>query len=120
MSSDRLFFAGGQATIRGFDLDSVGPVGSTGKVVGGESLFVLNEELHVPVWGALGVAVFADVGQVWESWSLATFDLSVGAGFGLRYRTPIGPLWADVAWPVANLNVSSPGAKFYFGLGTSF
>jgi outer membrane translocation and assembly module TamA len=47
-------------------------------------------------------------------------ELSVGAGFGLRLATPVGPLWADVAWPVANRNISSPGAKYYFGLGTSF
>jgi len=120
LSTDRRFFAGGQATIRGFDLDSVGPLTPAGSVAGGGALFVLNEELRVPIWRNLGAAVFTDLGQVWESWSDASFELSIGAGFGLRYATPVGPLWADVAWPVANLNISTPGPKYYFGLGTTF
>jgi translocation and assembly module TamA len=120
MSTEREFYAGGQATIRGFDLDSVSPLSPAGTPKGGNALFVLNEELAVPVWSGFGLAAFVDVGQVWETWSDATFDLAVGTGFGLRYRTPVGPLWADVAWPVANLGVSSPGAKYYFGFGTKF
>ncbi len=33
---------------------------------------------------------------------------------------PIGPLWADVAWPVVNPNISTPGPKYYVGIGTPF
>ncbi len=111
LDPEALFLAGGQASIRGFDLNSVGP---------GGALFVLNEELRIPVWNALRLAVFADIGQVWESWRVADFDLSVGVGFGVRWSTPIGPLWADIAWPVANIGISSKKPKFYLGIGRPF
>jgi outer membrane protein assembly factor BamA len=113
------FFAGGQASIRGFDLNSVGPE-AFGLPTGGGALFVLNEELRIPIWDPLRLAVFADIGQVWESWREADFNLSVGVGFGVRWSTPIGPLWADVAWPVANIGLSSRKPKFYLGIGRPF
>jgi outer membrane protein insertion porin family len=117
------FYAGGQSSIRGFDLDSVGPVtfGVGGLVpAGGGALFVLNEELRIPIWDPLRLAVFADVGQVWESWREADLNFSIGVGFGLRWSTPIGPLWADVAWPVANVGISSKKPKIYLGIGRPF
>lgn len=124
LAPSRKFFAGGQASIRGFERDLVGPVTEDfgGNVVpdGGGALLVLNEELRIPVWGGLRLAVFADVGQVWETWSDADWELAVGAGLGIRYATPIGPLWADVAWPVANRGFSEPGARFYLGIGRPF
>lgn len=116
------FFAGGPASIRGFKLDSVGPVetiGDTTIYAGGEALFVLNEELRFPLWQSLRGAAFIDTGQVWETWSDADFDLSVGAGVGLRWSTPIGPLWVDAAWPVANRGKNS-GARYSFGIGRTF
>jgi outer membrane protein assembly factor BamA len=118
------FFAGGQSSIRGFDLNSVGPViyGIEGALVpaGGGGLFILNEELRIPVWGSLRAGVFADIGQVWPSWSDADLNFSVGVGVGVRWSTPIGPLWADVAWPVANIGISSKKPKFYLGFGRPF
>ncbi len=126
MSLDReaRFFAGGQASVRGFDLNTVGPktFGIDGSLVpsGGGALFILNEELRIPIWGPMRVAVFADIGQVWESWREADLDLSVGVGFGIRWPTPIGPLWADIAWPVANIGISSKKPKFYLGIGRPF
>ncbi len=116
------FFAGGSASIRGFKLDSVGPVENFGGITiyaGGEALFVLNEELRFPLWQALRGAVFVDTGQVWETWSDATFDLSIGAGVGLRWSTPVGPLWVDAAWPIANRGENS-GARYSFGIGRTF
>jgi outer membrane translocation and assembly module TamA len=116
------FFAGGSASIRGFKLDSVGPVETLGGVriyAGGEALFVLNEELRFPLWQAFRGAVFIDTGQVWETWSDADFDLSVGAGLGLRWSTPVGPLWVDAAWPVVNPGENS-GARYSFGIGRTF
>jgi outer membrane translocation and assembly module TamA len=98
-------------------------------------LLILNEELRVPVWGGLRAALFADVGQVWPSWGEADWGFAVGAGIGIRWATPIGPVWADVAWPVVNPDIDPPGEppylypirpmssskpKFYVGIGRPF
>jgi len=116
------FFAGGPSTIRGFRRDSVGPwevLGDEIIYVGGEALIILNEELRFPLHGPLRGAVFIDTGQVWENWSDIDGTLAVGAGLGLRWATPIGPLWGDVAWPVANRG-SNSGPRFSFGIGRTF
>jgi outer membrane translocation and assembly module TamA len=68
----------------------------------------------------LRAALFADIGQVWESWREADSTFSIGIGLGLRWSTPIGPLWADVAWPVSTIGISSDSPKFYFGIGRPF
>ncbi len=120
----RRFFAGGQASIRGFDRDSVGPaqpaIGGLAPA-GGGALLILNEELRVRVWGQLGIAAFVDAGQVWTTWSEADTDLAIGAGLGVRISTPIGPVWADVAWPVANVgDLTTRGPKYYVGIGRPF
>lgn len=120
----RRFFAGGQGSVRGFERDAIGPVdvAETGVVpAGGNALFILNEELRFPLWGPARLAIFADAGQVWTSWSDADFRLAVGAGLGVRISTPIGPLWGDIAWPVANRgDIATPKAKFYLGIGRPF
>jgi translocation and assembly module TamA len=118
---DARFFAGGQASVRGFDLNTVGPESEvTGEPEGGGALFILNQELRIPIWDPLRLAVFADIGQVWESWREADTSFSVGVGIGVRWSTPIGPLWADVAWPVVNVGISSRKPKFYLGIGRPF
>jgi translocation and assembly module TamA len=118
-----LFKAGGQGSIRGFDFESVGPGIETdyGTIpLGGGALFILNEELRTPLWKSLRGAVFVDTGQIWQSWSVADWRLSTSVGLGLRWSTPVGLVWADAAWPVANVGISSRDVKYYFGIGRPF
>lgn len=113
---------GGQGTIRGFDFESIGPVeeiGGSVRVVGGGALLIVNEELRVRVWKELRVAAFVDAGNVWETYRDVSGDLAVGAGVGFRWATPIGPIWGDVAWPVANAG-RNEGPKYYIGFGRPF
>lgn len=96
------FFAGGDTTIRGFKLDSVGTdatINDRGFPRGGNAVLVLNGELRVPVWKSFGAAVFVDGGNVFERFG--DFDLGNlrgAAGFGLRYRSPIGPIRLDLGF----------------------
>jgi outer membrane protein assembly complex protein YaeT len=86
------FFTGGDTTLRGFERDRVGPIDAEGDPIGGEGLFLLNEELRFPIYRKLRGVLFYDVGNVFRTlgeYSLK--DLRHVAGCGLRLTTPIGP-----------------------------
>ncbi len=103
------FFAGGASSLRGFGRDLAGPVqevpdpdnpGSTEFVaLGGNALMVNNLELRFPIWGQIEGAVFYDLGNVFETVGRFRFsDLRSSLGFGLRYRTAVGPFRIDLGY----------------------
>jgi outer membrane protein insertion porin family len=101
------YFAGGDTTIRGFDLDRVGrpdTFDSDGTPKGGHAEIILNGEIRMALWKDLGVVGFVDAGNVY---SLVT-DLSLahmrsGAGFGIRYKSPVGPIRFDFGFKLGTL-----------------
>jgi outer membrane protein assembly factor BamA len=107
------FFAGGGNTQRGFPENQAGPRDLlTGFPLGGSALFFNNTELRFPLYGAnVNGVLFEDMGNVYSSIGAMTFrvdqrnpedfDYMVHAvGFGVRYRTPIGPLRLDLAYSI--------------------
>jgi outer membrane protein assembly complex protein YaeT len=103
------FFAGGDTTVRGFALDQLGTpetLDENGFPRGGNAVVVVNAELRVPVWGDLGAATFVDAGNVFRLASdLDLSELRPTAGFGLRYRSPVGPLRLDFGFKLDKLEV---------------
>lgn len=127
---ERRFFTGGANSIRGFVEDSVGPVTTTtvnnvtsSFPAGGNILLNVTLESRVPLWGSLGLALFTDWGNVWEGpdrFALGSFaDVRKSAGFGLRYKTPIGPLRADLGFKLDRRG-TEPVAGFHFFIGNVF
>lgn len=120
---DYLFYSGGGGTVRGQPYQSLGAEaipGPDGPIkTGGMSIATLNAELRMQVRERIGVVLFADFGQVWDdgSWSGTSANHS-GAGIGVRYDTPIGPLRFDVAGPVGG--DTGDGVQLYLGLGQAF
>ena len=96
------FFAGGDATVRGFALDRLGDgptIDENGFPTGGNALIVLKSELRVPVTGVLQVVGFLDAGNVFDR--VGNFRLGGirgSAGFGVRYRSPLGPIRVDLGF----------------------
>jgi translocation and assembly module TamA len=90
------FFAGGDRSIRGFDYQAIGDTNASGGVIGGEYLVAGSVEFEHFFFQNWGAAVFVDGGDAFKS----SFDLNVGAGIGLRWKSPIGMVRVDVARPV--------------------
>jgi outer membrane protein insertion porin family len=95
------FFAGGDTTVRGYARDSLGDQATIikGFSSGGNAVMIFNGELRVPVWGDFGSALFLDVGNVFSRVSEIDLErLRPTAGFGVRYKSPIGPIRVDVGF----------------------
>jgi translocation and assembly module TamA len=90
-----LFRTGGDQTVRGYDFESLG-VQQGSAVVGGRRLIVLSAEYTHWFTESWGLAGFVDAGDAYDGG--AELQAAVGAGFGARFRTPIGPIRADLAY----------------------
>jgi len=115
------FFAGGGTSVRGFSLNQVGPRAPESQVpVGGEALFILNQELRYPVYKHLGGVVFLDLGNVYvrvSDWN--PFSVRPAAGVGLRLNTPILALRLDWGFKLDRRPGESRSA-IHFSIGQAF
>lgn len=95
------FFAGGGGSVRGFGYQLAGPLNDSGTPIGGASLAEINTEARYQIRESFQLAAFVDAGSVFDN-STPSFsgDIPVGAGVGVRYFTPVGPIRVDVATPL--------------------
>lgn len=114
---DMLFYSGGGGTVRGQPFRALG-VTSGGVRSGGRGFLAASAEARIPTTETLGLAAFLDAGYVSEGAFSGAADWHAGAGLGLRYETPIGPLRVDLGVPVAG--TTGRGLQLYFGLGQAF
>ena len=119
------FFGGGNLTHRGFGENQAGPrdIGAmvgpdgtptqpTGFAIGGNALLFHNTELRFPLLGAnIDGVFFHDMGNIYSDLSSLSFRFKQqnnqdfnymvhAVGFGIRYRTPVGPIRVDLAYSI--------------------
>ena len=105
------FFAGGSSSQRAFPDNQAGPRDlETGFPLGGSALLFHQTELRFPLIGEnVGGVLFHDMGNVYSSIDQIGFRYRQGpyqefnymvqaAGFGIRYRTPVGPIRVDFSY----------------------
>lgn len=92
------FFAGGDRSVRGFDYQQIGATDQQGQVIGGKYLLNASAEYEHYFLGNWGGAVFLDAGDAFTS----KLDANVGAGFGVRWKSPVGLVRVDLARPVVS------------------
>ncbi|WP_392560529.1 autotransporter assembly complex protein TamA [Orbus mooreae] len=106
------FFAGGDRSIRGFGYQSISPRDRDGKLKGASKLLTGSLEYQYNFSGAWWGALFVDSGEAIDKFDQT--DFHTGAGFGVRWVSPIGPVKLDIASPV---DKSKKSVHFYIGLG---
>jgi translocation and assembly module TamA len=117
--TERLFL-GGSDTVRGFDLQRLGPLDAEDEPVGGTTSLVGNLELRVPLRGNLSGVVFVDGGLVdLEPLRFRLADVRYASGVGLRFDTPVGPLRADVA-VLLNAPDEEDRVRLHLSVGQAF
>ncbi|WP_460457233.1 autotransporter assembly complex protein TamA [Arenimonas alkanexedens] len=93
------FFAGGDRSVRGYGYQEIGEFilapGGERFVFGGKHLMVVSAEVERMFNSTWGAAVFVDAGDAFNDFN--DYAWEVGAGVGLRWRSPVGPVRLDVA-----------------------
>jgi outer membrane protein insertion porin family len=119
----RRFFAGGGRTIRGFELDTAGPLDENGEPLGGNAVFVMNLEYRFPVVSSFGGVIFFDYGSAFSLVEDMNFgDMRKTAGVGIRYHTPIGPLTLDWGYKLDRRfqPIRESPSEFFLSVGHAF
>jgi outer membrane protein assembly complex protein YaeT len=118
------FFLGGQNSVRGYQLDSLGPIEASGDPIGGNYMLNANLELRYPVYRTLRGVLFVDSGSVWlESGARPEdeeFKLRTAAGAGLRWSSPIGPLSLDYGYKLNPATEEEERSRIHFSIGHAF
>ncbi len=120
----RRFFSGGADSVRGYELNYLGPRNAQNDPIGGEALLEASLELRfpLPIYENLGGVVFMDAGNVFfKIHDMDLGQLKYSPGFGLRYLSPIGPIGIDIAFPTNRINYQQDSPyQIHFTVGYAF
>lgn len=116
--STLMFLTGGDTTVRGYSYRQIGTVRSDGQITAGRYLGVVSAEWQRPFvhngklteWESV---VFVDAGAVADK--PGELKPKVGLGVGARWRSPVGPVQADLAY-----GVDTKKFRLHFRLGFTF
>lgn len=114
----QLFLSGGDTTVRGYSYQSIGARSDNGKLIGGRYMAAGSVEWQRPITIAGNTsdwehATFIDAGTVADQ--LNTSTVFVGVGTGIRWRSPVGPLQADIAY-----GLHTKAVRLHLRLGFNF
>lgn len=107
-----LFRAGGSNSVRGYGFQSIGN-NVEGSVLPTKYLLTATAEYQHWFTHDWGAAVFYDIGTAADAWGERVFY--PGVGFGVRWRSPVGPINVDLAYGTRNGSV-----RPYLTLGIAF
>lgn len=115
----RRFYAGGGGSVRGYAYREISPYNDDDDATGGRSYAIASLEARIKLTENIGIVPFIDVGTVSTEIVPDFSDIRAGAGIGIRYATPFGPLRLDFAVPLQRYD---GGTEYgiYAGIGQAF
>jgi outer membrane protein insertion porin family len=117
------FFLGGERSIRGYEVYTIGPRNAAGYNLGGEKSAIFNAEYIIPVGGPLYVIAFYDVGNsIPYSDKLRFKDMYSSMGLEARLFVPAlrVPFRLIFSYNNKKINTNDPDFAFRFAVGTTF
>jgi outer membrane protein insertion porin family len=120
------YFLGGETQVRGYDIRTIGPTNSQGRILGGNKFGLFNAEYYFDVFGPLRALLFFDAGQAFlEGQPIRLEDFRVSTGAELRFIMPVLNVPFRLIYAI-NPNRSEleklyvPYTTFKFAVGTTF
>jgi outer membrane protein insertion porin family len=115
---EKRFRTGGENSVRGYGEKSINPQSEgTRQFDGGASFFSFMTEVNLPLFYGMDLLGFFDGGNTYRSnKQFHPWDLRYGAGPGIRWNTPVGPLKFGYGFIVGRKD-GEPLGHFYFGVG---
>jgi translocation and assembly module TamA len=117
--SDRLFYSGGGGSVRGYSYQSINPRLPDNTPRGGLSLFETSLEVRRDIGAKFQAVGFIDAGAIGFQETPNFNNLRYGAGVGVRYKLPFGPVRADIAVPL-DKREGDAGFQLYISIGQAF
>jgi translocation and assembly module TamA len=117
--SDRLFYSGGGGSVRGYEYQGVAPRLPDNTPRGGLSLFEASAEVRRDLFRNFQGVVFVDAGSVGFDQAPDFSNMRYGAGVGVRYKLPFGPIRADIAFPL-DKREGDADFQIYVSIGQAF
>ena len=123
------FFAGGRTTHRAYERDRLGLLGESlveapdGRLIesGGNAMLLFNLDYRFPLSGPVEGVAFVDAGNLWADWRhMDLGDLRPGAGLGVRYASPVGPIRLEIGWKLDPQPWEDTSPVFFLSFGNPF
>lgn len=120
------YFLGGEYSIRGYDIRTVGPIDpkiSTVYSIGGDKYIQFNLEYQVPIAGPVKVAAFLDGGNAFDQRKrIDLTDLRYSTGFEFRVMAPFfnAPIRFIYAINFNRGPITVDRSSFRFAIGRTF
>lgn len=116
---DTRFYSGGGGSVRGYAYQGIGPKADDGTPLGGKSVVEMSVEARYALRPKIGIVAFVDAGSVSTDEFSNFNDAKYGAGLGVRYTTPAGPIRLDIAAPLNPDEFDDP-VQIYISIGQAF
>ena len=117
------FYLGGERSLRGYEIYSVGPLTSEGINKGGEKSLVFNAEYIIPLGGPVYTIFFYDAGNAFARRDKVSLtDLYTSAGLEARIFVPAlrVPFRLIFAYNNRKIHAADSHFAFRFAIGTTF
>lgn len=117
------FYLGGERSIRGYRIYTIGPRSERGTNIGGEKSLVMNAEYNIPVGGPVYAIFFYDMGNAYAGDEKVSFkNMYSSAGLEMRVFVPAlrVPFRLIFAYNSPTIYKDDSNFAFRFAIGTTF